>query len=67
MPTTDWDILFGIISRIESCEVFGKWENFEEYADGVTHFPVMNAFEFVLDFEDIMYKLNFVVDFDWGK
>jgi len=29
VPTTDWYILFGIIPKIESCEVFRKWEKME--------------------------------------
>jgi len=67
VPTADWDILFGIIPRIEECDSFGELGSFEKDADGVAQFPVMNVSDVVSDFEDIMYKLTFVVDFDWGK
>ncbi len=63
----DWERLFQFIPLIKEHESFGKMKAGEKDAKGIIEFPYVIPHKVVDDFTDIMYKLNLVIDFDWGK
>ncbi len=69
LTMNDWKELFVLIPEIETSKEFIKSGGIIEDKDDPDSFKITPIVEtkIVLDFEDIMYKHNLVIPFNWSK
>ena len=63
----NWNRLFVLIPQIQSTTKFGEWHGGKPDLSGVIQFPYVIHSKIVKDFVDIMYELDLVINFNWGK
>jgi len=62
-----WNRLFKFIPLIQKQDVFGEWKGGKKDSQGVIEFPYIVSCKVVDDFTNLMYELDLVINFDWGK
>jgi hypothetical protein len=63
----DWKPLMELIPIIEKTEQFGEQGKLKYTEDGVMILPHIQPHEVVYQFEEIVYKIPIIIDFNWGS
>ena len=66
-PLEKWEPIFNLITKIENTESFGETHFLEKMPNGILTFPYTKSAEVVKEFNDQVYRLRLLIDFEWHR